>query len=556
MLPIIRVRRYVLAGFGGTSEWMRSYLNTLADITLPEMEVLRQYRDDLLGGQAFSDWHSLWTTFSRFLHDLWATGAFADWRNSWLPVFSDRFLVVYFAPLLLLLLLLPQRHLRTGIIATGLVFMAYVFGALYPFIWLAQCVIFYRLSEAFAIEAKRKDVLQWGPPTAAVMCVGGWYIVSLALSGVHFPGPISAWMNENLVWLYPLGSRPLPWESVWAWQPDKPPVQLFFALFFLPQVNGIVIFTIRMMHYFSEIKRDTIPPDQRSLGRFIAFCTFAPTMIAGPIERYREFNYEIDHCRENRNWRETLYGLWRIALGLGKHIFNILIFGPLVYGWVVNSGYYSHPENIRSYWALLISIQLQVFCLYLNFSGYCDVGIGMGRILGYRVIENFDHYWVSASLTEAWRRWHISFSFILRDYFFIPLARRRWNVLLALIVTFTVCGLMHNLALTFVVWGAVMGCMIAINQRWSRWMRSLDRQPHQALAAVRRQWMRLQPVPHLCSWFITMNFLCGSALVIMNDSVKDDAGIQGWRVIWELVRRPLSALLGMFGVEWQGIPHV
>lgn len=529
---------------------MSPYLSTLAQATLPELDALRQYRDALISGRAFADWQSLWASFTGFLHDLWTSGAVSDWRQGWMLVFSDRFLVVYFAPLLLLLLLLPQRHLRSGIIVTGLLFMTYVFGAMYPLIWLAQCVIFYKLSEQFSIEVKRKDVLRWAPPTAAIACVGGWYIVSMMLTRIHFSGPTNAWMSENLTFLYPLGARVYPWESVWAWEPGKQPMQLFHALFFLPQVNGIVIFTIRMMSYFSEIKRDTIPPTQRSLTKFLAFCTFAPTMIAGPIERYREFNHEIDHCRENRNWREMTYGLFRIALGLGKHLFNIVVFAPLVYGWVLNSGYYSHPENIRSYWALLISIQLQVFCLYLNFSGYSDVAIGMGRVMGYRVIENFDRYWLSCSLTEAWRRWHISFSFILRDYFFIPLVRRGWNVVLALMITFAVCGLMHNLAPSFVLWGIVMGGMVAINQRWSRWMRTLDRQPHRALSAVRRHWMRLQPLPRLCAWFLTMNCLCGSALVIMNDG----GGIQGWRVIWEIVRRPTAALLNLFGVDWQGIP--
>jgi len=432
---------------------MSPYLSTLAQATLPELDALRQYRDALISGRAFADWQSLWASFTSFLHDLWTSGAVSDWRQGWMLVFSDRFLVVYFAPLLLLLLLLPQRHLRSGIIVTGLLFMTYVFGAMYPLIWLAQCVIFYKLSEQFSIEVKRKDVLRWAPPT------------------------------------------------------------------------------------------------QRSLTKFLAFSTFAPTMIAGPIERYREFNHEIDHCHANRNWREMTYGLFRIALGLGKHLFNIVVFAPLVYGWVLNSGYYSHPENIRSYWALLISIQLQVFCLYLNFSGYSDVAIGMGRVMGYRVIENFDRYWLSCSLTEAWRRWHMSFSFILRDYFFIPLVRRGWNVVLALMITFAVCGLMHNLAPTFVLWGIVMGGMVAINQRWSRWMRTLDRQPHRALSAVRRHWMRLQPLPRLCAWFLTMNCLCGSALVIMNDR-----NIHGWRVIWEIVRRPTAAVLNLFGVEWQGIP--
>jgi hypothetical protein len=117
------------------------------------------------------------------------------WREFWLgKVLDDRFVVVYFAPLLPILLLLSKRRLRVGIVLTGLAFLVYVFGAFYAALWLLTCVVFYRLSERFLVECRRTDVLPLGPPLAAIAVIGGWYLVTMSLHNLTLPAPLNAWL--------------------------------------------------------------------------------------------------------------------------------------------------------------------------------------------------------------------------------------------------------------------------------------------------------------------------------------------------------------------------
>jgi len=501
-------------------------------------------------GAMLGDLSALAANFASFLERMvWeplAATRWGSWHDFWLRyVLFDRYLVAFFFPLLPVLLVIPRRHLRTGITATSLAFLAYVFGLLYPAIWLAQCVAFYRLTERFAREARRQDVWRWGPPIAAIACMGGWYVGSMALSRIGLSRQFNAWLVENLPVILPLGARHWPWETIWFWQPGQRIPSLPALLFSVPQTNGIVIFTIRMMHYFSELKRGTIPAEQRSLWNFVAFCSFAPTILQGPIERFADFQRELQSCHLHRSAREIAYAFGRILLGLGKHLFALRILGPPLSAWILGRGYYQHPERIDSYFDLLWPIHLQVFYLYLDFSGYCDIAIGMARLLGYRPAENFNRYWLATSLTDMWRRWHITFSFILRDYVFMPLVRHRWPATLALQATFIVCGLMHNLAYTYVLWGMVMGLMVAINQKWTRAMRTLDRQPAARLSRLRRFLQRFAPLPRLCAWFLTLNAFACSALILVHTRE-----LSGWRVLRELIWRPLAAIANLLAADF------
>jgi D-alanyl-lipoteichoic acid acyltransferase DltB (MBOAT superfamily) len=462
-----------------------------------------------------------------------------SWENwlaeFWPYIFADRFMVILFLPLVPILLLLPRRHLRIGIIVTSLIFIGYLFGPVYPLVWLAMCVAFYRLSESFAVEAKRKDVLQWGPPLAAILCVGGWYIGSMALGLINITRDFNSELFDRARWLFPLNVR----DGSWQFFLSHPP-QIFAAVFFVPQLNGIVIFTIRMMHYFSELKRDTIPRAERTLLNFIAFASFGPTLMQGPIERFHDFQEGLAHCHERRTRADVGAGLARIGLGLMKNVFCVAVLLPLLLKIVVDGRYYEAPERIQSYAVLFFCAHLQVLWIYLHFSGYCDIAIGLARLVGYRAVENFDQPWLATSLTDMWRRWHISFSFILRDYVFMPLVRQRWNTTLSLVVTFVVCALLHNLNLGYLLWGVLMGLMVAVNQKWSRWMRQLDRHPTRRLAAVRHAWLRLAPLPTICAWALTINAFVLSGLAAFG-------GQGGFRVAWELIRRPALGLADACG---------
>lgn len=466
----------------------------------------------------------------------------ADWRGFWLgQILDDRYVVCYFLPLLAILMLLSRRHLRVGIVLTGLVFLAYVFGVFYAALWLGMCVVFYRISERFAIEAKRTDVIRWGPPLAAILIVSGWYVGMMCFARIELPQALSAWLYEHAQWIYPFGSRQWRWEPFllgryFHLEPGQP-APLFSSIFWNPHNIGVAYFTIRMLHYFSELKRDTIPRDRRSLLNFLAYLCYAPNLMQGPIERYDRFQDEMDTCHERRSWRNVPPGLARIGWGLFKGLIATWYFAPLVVTELLSGHYYRHPEEIDSYALLYFGVYIHIFWLYLEFSGYCDVSAGMARLLGYRQVENFNWPWLARSMRDFWRRWHISLSFLMRDYVYIPLGGNRRHVTLNLLITFALIGIWHVLHPRVLAWGLAMGLLVAVNQRWARWMKRLDERPAGWLPAVRRAFAKLRPLPTILSWALTMHFFVHSLLLFFG-------GNGAVRVTWELIRRPLEALLG------------
>jgi alginate O-acetyltransferase complex protein AlgI len=293
---------------------------------------------------------------------------------------------------------------------------------------------------------------------------------------------------------------------------------------------------MRMLSYLSEIKRDTIARQRRTLESFLAWLFYPPTMIQGPLERFVEFQDALDHCHERRGAGMIAAGVARMALGAGKCLASLLYLHPFVVGQLglyTHNTYFDHPERIQSYAVLLFGGHAMIFALYLEFSGYCDFAAGMSRLIGYRPIENFRWWLLSTSLVDLWRRWHISLSFMLRDYIFTPLVRRRLTPTLCLLITFLLCGLWHMLISGMLWWGVTMGLAVALNQKWSRWMRDLDRKPHRRLAATRRAWLRLRPLPAVCAWALTIHAFCVIAWFFFGNG-------GALRVAWELLRRPLA----------------
>jgi hypothetical protein len=473
--------------------------------------------------------------------------AWSDVRGFWLGALAyGRNAVLYFLPLLILLRFVPTRYLRHAIVLSGALFIAYVFGLLYLVLWLLTCLAFFYLAERFVSELARPGIPRWLPSLAAGVIIGGHFLLVLAIGGVRLPPGWDAWLVTRTPWLLPLGARATAWEPGWfaGWP-------LLKVLLARSHEIGAAYLSMRMVHYFSELKRGTIPASRRTFLNFLAFLCYIPTFIQGPIERYKEFHDQLDTCDQRRAGRDALAAAGRFLLGLVKTLFALLYLEPLLVRWHIaaHTGhvFYHHPEQIESYALLFFAVHLQVLLLYLLFSGYCDLAIGMSRWLGYRVIENFRRPWLARSLTDMWRRWHISLSFILRDYVFFPLTRRRWNNTLNLLLTFLVCGIWHNFSSQYAAWGLLMGLMVAVNHKWSRWMRSLDRHPQRRLSAVRRAWLRLQPLPKLCAWCFTVNVFLMSGWVCLG----------GWgapRVAWELIRRPAQWLLHPWGVTLPPLP--
>jgi D-alanyl-lipoteichoic acid acyltransferase DltB (MBOAT superfamily) len=467
-----------------------------------------------------------------------ATTPWADWRGFWMArIFDDRFTVVYFLPLVPILLLVPHQKLRLAIIATCLIFMMYVFGVAYAILWLLTCICLFWFSERFAIESKRTDVLTIGPPLAAVGIVGGWYVATMLLNDLRLPSPWNAWMLAHTRWVYPLGVRGGLWEPMLgrlrgSAKPDAP-VQLFQAMFYNVHNIGTAYLAARMLHYFSELKRDTLPRERRTLLHFLSYTCYAPALIQGPIERFTTFHDEMDTCHERRTWRNVPPALARIGWGVAKSLGSTWYIQPLlwdVYGFGHGNTYYVHPEQITSFWLLYLGVFFQIFGLYVEFSGYCDVAAGIARLLGYRQIENFRWPWFATSMRDLWRRWHISLSEILRDYVYIPLGGGRHKATRNLLITFFLCGIWHKLVLQVALWGLLIGLFVAINQHWARWMKRLAAQPAGTLPAIRRGVLKLHPLPRVFSWLITQHAFVFSLLIFFG-------GAGSVRVVGEILRR-------------------
>ncbi len=224
---------------------------------------------------------------------------------------------------------------------------------------------------------------------------------------------------------------------------------------FLPA--GISFYTFQMISYAVDVYRGQVRP--AGFRDYALYISFFPQLVAGPIVRASHFLPQI----ERPSWPEAervASGLWLILQGLIKKVvfadyiaqYNDLIFA--------NPRGYSGFENLMA----IYGYGLQIFC---DFSGYSDIAIGIGRMMGFDLGINFDKPYRSASITEFWRRWHISLSSWLRDYLYIPLGgnrRGRVRTYINLLLTMLIGGLWHGASWRFVAWGGLHGLALALHR--------------------------------------------------------------------------------------------
>jgi alginate O-acetyltransferase complex protein AlgI len=226
----------------------------------------------------------------------------------------------------------------------------------------------------------------------------------------------------------------------------------------IPLPIGISFFTFQAVSYLVDIYRREIAA-AGSYGEFAVYHSLFPQLVAGPIVRYREIKSEMLNRRIDRE--AITEGAYRFCLGLGK---KIVIADNLA---TVADAMFKLPPNELGFghaWLGIICYSLQI---YFDFSGYSDMAIGLGRLLGFHFPENFDQPYRSANITEFWRRWHMTLSRWFRDYLYIPLGGNRHGSLRTfahLWIVFLLCGLWHGAGLTFVVWGLYHGLLLIIER--------------------------------------------------------------------------------------------
>ncbi|HEV8248161.1 MAG TPA: MBOAT family O-acyltransferase, partial [Polyangiaceae bacterium] len=222
---------------------------------------------------------------------------------------------------------------------------------------------------------------------------------------------------------------------------------------------GISFFTFESMSYVIDVYRRDIEPHGSYL-EYLAFVAFFPHLVAGPIVRPRDLLPQF--ARQARfSAFEGSEALWLIAIGLLK---KVAIGDYLALNWVDRVFDAPAQYSALECYSAVIGYAVQIYC---DFSGYTDVAIGSALLLGVRFPRNFDSPYKAASVTEFWRRWHISLSTWLRDYLYIPLGGNRLGrvrTYLNLMLTMLLGGLWHGASFTFVVWGGLHGAALAVER--------------------------------------------------------------------------------------------
>lgn len=219
---------------------------------------------------------------------------------------------------------------------------------------------------------------------------------------------------------------------------------------------GISFYTFQIMSYTVDVYRGSCKA-QKSIFDLALYVSLFPQLIAGPIVRYVDIEKQI---HERHVDTDGLYrGFMRFAIGFARKVLIADQLSPLVEK--AFSGLY---PSWQIKWLGIIAYTLQI---YYDFSGYSDMAIGLGGIFGFRFQENFDDPYISKSIREFWRRWHISLSTWFRDYLYIPLGgsrRGRMRTYLNLLIVFTVTGLWHGASLNFLVWGLYYGFFLILER--------------------------------------------------------------------------------------------
>lgn len=225
---------------------------------------------------------------------------------------------------------------------------------------------------------------------------------------------------------------------------------------------GLSFFTFEFIHFAADSYVGAIAPVP--LSRYAAFIFFFPTMVAGPIKRFQEFNHELDSARFQPELMAR--GMTRILTGLAKK--HVLADTFMMWSDRLNTleALTAKPAELLM-WLLAYAMQI-----YFDFSGYSDIAIGSGYLFGIHVPENFNWPYLSRSISDFWRRWHISLGRWIFDYVYKPLGgsrRGKVRTLVNLFLAFLVSGLWHGAAYNFLVWGAWHGAMMIVHRLWKQW---------------------------------------------------------------------------------------
>lgn len=231
---------------------------------------------------------------------------------------------------------------------------------------------------------------------------------------------------------------------------------------------GISFYTFQIISYVIDVYRGKVKV-QKSFLKLATYVSLFPQLIAGPIVRYEVIEDELDNRKHS--FEDFAIGVRRFTIGLAKKVLIANMLGELCTKFDL-----ADERSVVFYWIFAISYMLQI---YFDFSAYSDMAIGLGRIFGFHFLENFDYPYISKSITEFWRRWHISLGSWFRDYVYIPLGGNRVSkikFLRNILIVWLLTGFWHGASWNFIIWGLLFGILLIFEKLYLN--KILDKLPN------------------------------------------------------------------------------
>ncbi len=343
-------------------------------------------------------------------------------------VFSSNIFLFFFLPIFLIVYFVtPQKFRNYTLLLFSLVFYAY--GAPdFVFLLVGECIINYFIVRGMAKSEKTS--------TKKLLCA----LSTILALGLLLYFKYANFFMENL-------------NAILGWMHHEPVEWMKVAL-----PIGISFFTFQSITYTIDVYRGTTPPSQK-LTDYVLYIMMFPQLIAGPIVNYNSVAAQL--VERTSTMEDRVVGFYRFIIGLGK---KVLIANTMAaYADQVFAMNYADLATGTAW----IGILSYTFQIYFDFSGYSDMAIGLGKMMGFRFPENFNDPYTSRSVTEFWKRWHMTLGNFIMNYLYIPLGGNRkgkGRMYLNLWLCFLLSGLWHGASWTFVLWGAFHGLFICADK--------------------------------------------------------------------------------------------
>ncbi|MBN1343427.1 MAG: MBOAT family protein [Phycisphaerae bacterium] len=419
-----------------------------------------------------------------------------------------------------------------------LLFLAFV-----PLFWLTPVRW---IRAALILSSIALALICWPPSyclTLAAAVMYGWLVVWVCRSLTAPPAPdatagsatgstnqsliafawiaVHAWYVPALIWP---ALRWLPYELPYEPVIDVAKFGGEARIYYWVAWLGLAYTGIRSLHVAVDVCRGTIT--RIRFTDYLAFILFPLALRMGPIMRYQDFATQIDSWRDRITLRNVGIGLGRILLGLARIGLMVYLFDN-----VAQHGIWKTPEQLGRL-VVFANLALLPFTLYLWISGYIDIAVGLGRMIGFVLPENFRYPFRSTSIREFWKRWHITMGAWFFDYIYIPLGGNRRHVFLNYLATFGYCALWHGLFRSYYAWAISQAVGIYVNRSWHQyWTDQRDR--HTPLYTTLRRYRLVGGwLSFILSWALTITYQLMTIALFM------DEGYSG--------RRCFGYLLGLY----------